>query len=46
MLMAVLTKEEILARVKSGSIAFLPGLDSFQLQTRLTRIVGGVYSES
>ncbi|OGJ59378.1 dCTP deaminase [Candidatus Peribacteria bacterium RIFCSPHIGHO2_02_FULL_49_16] len=31
--MAVLTKQEILERVKSGSIAFLPGLDSFQLQT-------------
>ena len=31
--MAVLTKQEILERVKSGSIAFLPGLDMFQLQT-------------
>ena len=31
--MAVLTKQEILERVQSGSIAFLPGLDSFQLQT-------------
>ncbi|HEY4516562.1 MAG TPA: dCTP deaminase [Candidatus Paceibacterota bacterium] len=31
--MAILTKQEILERVKSGSIAFLPGLDSFQLQT-------------
>ena len=44
--MAMLTKQEILERVKSGSIVFLPGLDSFQLQTRLTRIGGGVYSES
>lgn len=31
--MAVLTKEEILARVKEGSLGFVPGLDSFQLQT-------------
>lgn len=31
--MAVLTKQEILERVKRGSIAFSPGLDSFQLQT-------------
>ncbi len=30
--MAVLTKQEILERVKSGSIAFSPGLDRFQLQ--------------
>jgi dCTP deaminase len=30
--MAVLTKEEILERVKKGDIAFRPGLDSFQLQ--------------
>lgn len=31
--MAVLTKQEILERVKSGSIHFSPGLDKFQLQT-------------
>jgi len=31
--MAVLTKQEILERVKSGDIAFIPGLDSFQLQS-------------
>src|SRR5438552_2154499 len=31
--MAILTGGEILARVKKGEIAFLPGLDSFQLQT-------------
>ncbi len=31
--MAVLTKEEILKRIKKGDIAFSPGLDSFQLQT-------------
>src|SRR3954469_2761862 len=31
--MAVLTKTEILERVKSGDIAFSPGLDEFQIQT-------------
>lgn len=31
--MSVLTKTEILERVKAGNIVFLPGLDSFQLQT-------------
>jgi len=31
--MAVLTKQEILERVKRGDIAFAPGLDSFQLQS-------------
>ncbi|RJQ33963.1 dCTP deaminase [Candidatus Parcubacteria bacterium] len=31
--MAVLTKEDILARVKEGSLGFSPSLDSFQLQT-------------
>ncbi len=31
--MAVLTGEEILARVKKGNISFTPSLDSFQLQT-------------
>ncbi len=30
--MAILTKEEILARVQSGEIAILPALDIFQLQ--------------
>ncbi|OGG79669.1 dCTP deaminase [Candidatus Kaiserbacteria bacterium RIFCSPLOWO2_01_FULL_54_13] len=31
--MAILTKDEILARVKKGNIVFTPGLDRFQLQT-------------
>ncbi len=31
--MAVLTKDEILARVKKGNIVFTPSLDSFQVQT-------------
>jgi len=31
--MAILTRDEILARVKKGNIVFTPGLDSFQLQT-------------
>lgn len=31
--MSVLTKEQILARVKKGDIAFTPNLDSFQLQS-------------
>lgn len=31
--MAILTKEDILARVKKGNIAFTPALDRFQLQT-------------
>ena len=31
--MSVLTKQEILERVRKGEIAFAPGLDSFQLQT-------------
>ena len=31
--MSVLTRTEILERVKKGDIAFSPGLDSFQLQT-------------
>ena len=31
--MAILTKEDILARVKKGNIAFTPSLDRFQLQT-------------
>ena len=31
--MSVLTKDEILTRVKEGSLGFIPGLDSFQLQT-------------
>ncbi len=31
--MAILTKTEILARVKKGTIVFTPGLDRFQLQT-------------
>ncbi len=30
--MSILTKQEILERVKSGNIAFYPGLDRFQLQ--------------
>src|SRR3990167_8289562 len=30
--MAILTKDEILARVKKGDIEFKPGLDTFQLQ--------------
>ena len=30
--MAILTKKEILDRVKSGSISFKPGLDQFQVQ--------------
>ena len=30
--MAILTKDEILARVKKGNIEFKPGLDRFQLQ--------------
>lgn len=30
--MAILTGDEILARVKKGDIAFIPGLDRFQLQ--------------
>lgn len=31
--MSILTKKEILERVKSGNLAFIPGLDKFQLQT-------------
>jgi dCTP deaminase len=31
--MAILTKDEILARVRKGTLAFVPGLDAFQLQT-------------
>lgn len=31
--MAILTRGEILERVKKGNIAFVPGLDQFQLQT-------------
>lgn len=30
--MAILTRDEILERVKDGSLAFTPGLDQFQLQ--------------
>ncbi len=31
--MSILTKDEILARVKKGNIAFTPSLDHFQIQT-------------
>ena len=30
--MAILTKDEILSRVKKGNIVFTPGLDQFQVQ--------------
>ncbi|HEY4487205.1 MAG TPA: dCTP deaminase [Candidatus Paceibacterota bacterium] len=40
--MAVLTKQEILERVKSGDIAFIPGLDSFQLQSHAVDLRLGV----
>lgn len=31
--MSILTKDEILARVRKGNIAFVPSLDNFQIQT-------------